>query len=386
MSEKNRHLDEGTIHAWLDGALPPDESARIEAHVQGCSECSALVAEARGLIAASSRILGFLDSVPAGVIPGTSSGTDQLAALRARRAAEKRVWWRDRRFVAAASLVLVAGVSSVVWRSAGNPSKEMQAVAPVVVDRAQPANAPEAAPAPAPAGLRDAPARDAKRESATPSAAPASVAANRPTDTTAMQKVATNAAAELREPIQAKVAPQAPAPALDSLRVLSRADASSNQRQLQQGAAGAAPQRQSFEQQRIDSSRTVTSGSGVSTRDAAMAASMSAGARILDPNSPAGGCYAVRVLAGRSFSSVADTVVLLDMPLPERSDPSWFLARRSGDRSLGSLRWRQVDSTTVELRNREGTASATIFSTTPNEMPTGIQGVTPARALKIRCP
>jgi hypothetical protein len=63
------HLDEGTIHAWLDGALDSAQSADVEAHVKGCAECSAKVAEARGLIAASSRILVALDDTPGNVIP-----------------------------------------------------------------------------------------------------------------------------------------------------------------------------------------------------------------------------------------------------------------------------------------------------------------------------
>lgn len=63
------HLDEGTIHAWLDGALSTTQSAEVDAHVKGCAECSAKVAEARGLIAASSRILTSLDDTPANVIP-----------------------------------------------------------------------------------------------------------------------------------------------------------------------------------------------------------------------------------------------------------------------------------------------------------------------------
>ena len=69
MTERNEHLDEGMIHAWLDGALSPDESARMESHANSCADCAALVAEARGLVAASSRILASLDAVPAGVIP-----------------------------------------------------------------------------------------------------------------------------------------------------------------------------------------------------------------------------------------------------------------------------------------------------------------------------
>lgn len=64
-----QHLDEGTIHAWIDGELPPDEASRVEAHASVCRECSALVAEARGLVAASSRIVSALDVVPSGVLP-----------------------------------------------------------------------------------------------------------------------------------------------------------------------------------------------------------------------------------------------------------------------------------------------------------------------------
>ena len=65
-----QHLDEGTVHGWLDGALSPEEARRVEEHVAVCAECAAMVAEARGLIAASSRILGALDAVPGGVVPG----------------------------------------------------------------------------------------------------------------------------------------------------------------------------------------------------------------------------------------------------------------------------------------------------------------------------
>ncbi len=55
------HLDEGTVHAWLDGELRASVSAEIVQHVDECGECAALVAEARGLMAASSRILSALD-------------------------------------------------------------------------------------------------------------------------------------------------------------------------------------------------------------------------------------------------------------------------------------------------------------------------------------
>ncbi|HJP85315.1 MAG TPA: zf-HC2 domain-containing protein [Gemmatimonadaceae bacterium] len=66
-----QHLDEGIIHAWLDGALTPDEATRVEAHVNECPQCQVAVAEARGFIAASSRILTALDDAPRGVIPAS---------------------------------------------------------------------------------------------------------------------------------------------------------------------------------------------------------------------------------------------------------------------------------------------------------------------------
>jgi len=64
-----QHLDEGTVHAWLDGALPTAEAREVEQHVAECSTCSAMVAEARGLIAGASRIVSSLDVVRGNVIP-----------------------------------------------------------------------------------------------------------------------------------------------------------------------------------------------------------------------------------------------------------------------------------------------------------------------------
>ena len=98
-----QHLDEGTIHAWLDGALNADEAARAEAHVKDCAQCQAAVAEARGFIAASSRILTALDNAPRGVIP---------AAAPKRRV---QPWvWR-----VAATVLVVAGGTLLLARPSG---------------------------------------------------------------------------------------------------------------------------------------------------------------------------------------------------------------------------------------------------------------------------
>jgi len=79
-----QHLDEGIIHSWLDGALSAEEAARVSAHVEECPQCAAAVAEARGFIAASSRILTALDKVPKVFVPiGARAKPRNWAAWRA---------------------------------------------------------------------------------------------------------------------------------------------------------------------------------------------------------------------------------------------------------------------------------------------------------------
>ncbi|HEY3112942.1 MAG TPA: zf-HC2 domain-containing protein [Gemmatimonadaceae bacterium] len=111
-----QHLDEGTIHSWLDGALTADEAARVEAHVKECPQCAAAVAEARGFIAAASRILTALDIAPRGVIPVTApKKRDRMTAwVSGFRPADPLVWR------IAATLLVVAGGTLVVMRDRGS--------------------------------------------------------------------------------------------------------------------------------------------------------------------------------------------------------------------------------------------------------------------------
>lgn len=126
------HLDEGHIHAWLDGALPDTEAAAVAAHVAACEACAAAVAEARGLIAASSRIVASLDDVPGGVIPERAPVFSQdnvtpigRAASRSPQASSARpantTWWR-RSSVAAAAVLFIAAGSLLVTRERGPQS------------------------------------------------------------------------------------------------------------------------------------------------------------------------------------------------------------------------------------------------------------------------
>ena len=138
-----QHLDEGTIHSWLDGALSADESARVEAHVKECGQCAAAVAEARGFIAASSRILTALDNAPRGVIPASAP-----------RRRFDPIMWR-----VAASVLVVAAGTLVVFQNRGGDERPMSISSDGALQVPQPTSVTErvsagaAAPiAPVPAG------------------------------------------------------------------------------------------------------------------------------------------------------------------------------------------------------------------------------------------
>jgi len=131
-----QHLDEGTIHAWLDGQLPQDEAQQVEAHVAECRQCADAVAEARGLIAASSRILTALDSVPGEVVPKQAPFRTEAETARANAIADAaadaivpldlvvqrrpRRWFNGASLAAAAAIVVGVGTVVLMQRS-GRP-------------------------------------------------------------------------------------------------------------------------------------------------------------------------------------------------------------------------------------------------------------------------
>jgi anti-sigma factor RsiW len=118
-----QHLDEGTIHTWLDGELPPSEREAVEAHIASCAQCAAAVAEARGFVAASSRILTALDSVPGGVLPATSTGSGAPRPDGRRRFVSSRAW------MAAAAVLVLSTVTVIVVRPRGDTAQLQVAAA-----------------------------------------------------------------------------------------------------------------------------------------------------------------------------------------------------------------------------------------------------------------
>ena len=138
------HPDEGTIHAWLDGALDARESARLDAHVAGCAECAARVAEARGLIAGASRVVGLLDDDPTPLLKPASTPTaeTELSAWRLLRVTPAR---------ASIAAMLVVAVGIALTRGSLGVDSRTKSTRPMMAPGAQ-----ESAPlAGAAAPLRD---------------------------------------------------------------------------------------------------------------------------------------------------------------------------------------------------------------------------------------
>ena len=162
MPRPDERVDEGLIHAWLDGELDAAEAARVERLVAEDAEWAAAAAEARGLIAASSRILGALDMVAGDVIPRGGSAAPALGESRVPKplVAPRRAvpnWMR-----VAAGLVLVAGVA---YLGRGRTGIATDASAPAEV----------AAAVDAPKATLDRNEADASIAAATRSVAPAAV-------------------------------------------------------------------------------------------------------------------------------------------------------------------------------------------------------------------
>jgi hypothetical protein len=389
MTDMNAHLDEGMIHAWLDGALAPDESARAEAHVRACPHCAARVAEARGLIAASSRILASLDAVPSGVIPGTDTGADQLALLRARKHATSRRWWSDRRVVAAASLLFIAGTFSVVWRESDSQPQlaEIRSAVPTADSASPAAVAPRGT---APPSVTDA-VRAAKAEApAPPLTSAARLAANQAPDSSAEAKVAaTGAAADVRAvsgatnemarrvDVGSARQEQVQAPAQVQVSAQLRVDSLQRQQAVRQQFG--------FQGLSRDTGLVAAAQAELRARNFAAAPAVADAAPKLSDAPSVTGCYVLRSAGGRSFAGI-DSVKLLDEMLPVLSDPTWFRAVRLGvPPDTSSVAWRAVDSVTVELRERIDSGFALVRFTTTGVLP-DVRAIGDVRAaVAVRC-
>src|SRR5690349_15020344 len=119
-----QHLEEGTIHAWLDGALDAEEATRVAQHAAECAQGASAVAEARGLVAGASRILSALDDAPSGVAPRSAAFGEGTRAVQRQRSVWHALRLTPARAAAAAVVILAAG-TALVMRQAPNDSAAM---------------------------------------------------------------------------------------------------------------------------------------------------------------------------------------------------------------------------------------------------------------------
>lgn len=76
------HLDEGTLHALLDGELETTEVAEIQAHLGSCSACGLRLREVKGFLAEADRLIASVELGSQPVGAGPSSAQREEAATR----------------------------------------------------------------------------------------------------------------------------------------------------------------------------------------------------------------------------------------------------------------------------------------------------------------
>lgn len=126
------HVDEGALHAYLDGALeeyPAGEARRIRAHIERCERCAEALTEAR-------RIRDRAESVLAApTLKVTPPPLEELKRIAGSGGAEERAtraWGRRQRLGWAASVVLALGIGWVVRGGIPLPNVGPDQGAPVV--------------------------------------------------------------------------------------------------------------------------------------------------------------------------------------------------------------------------------------------------------------
>src|SRR5438034_684256 len=218
------HVDDGTLHAYLDGELSPAEVQGVDAHLAQCPACRGRLDEERALITRAGELLA-LAAPPDRELPPFRAGDVKPLT---------RLWWKVRLPLAWAATVAIAlGIGTYLGRgveqvpqaptaSDTQPAELRALQAPISADtvwlesraeRRGAARTPRAAPAaPAPAARRETQVAVIRRDTALSAAAPAPVPAPAPAPQAAFVMV-DGALVEKASPIS-----------LDSARALLGAD------------------------------------------------------------------------------------------------------------------------------------------------------------------
>jgi len=115
------HLDDGVLHAMVDGEIPSAELVAVQAHLAGCDSCRARLAEARAFAAEAVMLVEQVEP------PGTGRQDGKTAG---RQDGGLGPW---RRLAWAASVVLAVGLGyglGAGGRADGPTGGEIVAVAP----------------------------------------------------------------------------------------------------------------------------------------------------------------------------------------------------------------------------------------------------------------
>jgi hypothetical protein len=166
------HVDEGTLHAYLDGELSPAERTGLEQHLAQCATCRALLADERALRDRSTALLASARPIDQPLPP-----FEQI------HRAPRRPWYLRTSVAWAASIVLAVGLGYYLR----DPSSAFESPAPKAVTST--ADAPAAAPEQvvtrqatprAPAGRRTEEKQEAEQDKAAPDSTVAGVVAPEP--------------------------------------------------------------------------------------------------------------------------------------------------------------------------------------------------------------
>jgi Putative zinc-finger len=134
------HVDEGTLHAYLDGELAPVERERVDTHLKGCPACQARLVEERAILERASRLLGM-------------AAPPERAAPPLQQLRQPRLAWRLRRPLAwAATVVLAVGLG---WFARGSANRSIAGLVERSATRAESATAPASTPAAVATAPRD---------------------------------------------------------------------------------------------------------------------------------------------------------------------------------------------------------------------------------------
>ena len=99
------HVDDGTLHAYLDGELSPAEAQGVDAHLAQCPACRGRLEEERALITRAGELLA-LAAPPDRELPPFRAGDIKPLS---------RLWWQVRLPLAwAATVVLALGIGTYV--------------------------------------------------------------------------------------------------------------------------------------------------------------------------------------------------------------------------------------------------------------------------------